>query len=176
TREPALLPALNSDGVPVLIPYYQIINQSGVDLQLITGQWLWKFEGIYRTGQGSSFFASTAGVEYSFVSLFGTKADLGVLIEGLYDDRGAAATTPFENDIMAGVRLAVNDASSTEALFGVIQDLDMDSRFFFVEASRRITDHLKATVEVRVQDLSMNDRFRALRDDDFALLNLEYFF
>lgn len=45
--------------------------------------------------------------------------DLGLVSELAYDDRGDSAATPFENDIMFGLRLAVNDpqAPSCEQVF-----------------------------------------------------------
>ena len=75
--------------------------------------------------------------------------DLGVIGEWLYDDRGDAAPTPFENDIMVGMRLAVNDVQGTEALLGMIQDIGGDARFLSLESSRRFGDHLKASLEIR---------------------------
>ncbi|MHC4656975.1 MAG: hypothetical protein ACYTDW_18365, partial [Planctomycetota bacterium] len=46
-REPTLLNENNK-----LIPFYEQINQTGLDLQLVVGQWLWKLEALHRTGQG----------------------------------------------------------------------------------------------------------------------------
>ena len=43
---------------PSLIPYYELINQTGMDIQLIAGEWLFKLESYYRTGQGDNFFAT----------------------------------------------------------------------------------------------------------------------
>jgi hypothetical protein len=113
-REPTLLPGLINQGQPALIPFYQQINQTGGDLQLVAGQWLWKLEAIYRRGQGKGFFSTTGGFEYTFVGVAGTAADVGIIGEFAYDERESMATTPFEKDIMAGLRLALNDAAGTE--------------------------------------------------------------
>lgn len=176
-REPTLTEGTDNEGNSVLIPSYEQINQTGLDLQWVADEWLWKLETIYRTGQGDGFFAWTGGFEYTFVGIAGSGMDLGVISEWLYDDRGDDATTPFEDDIMIGFRLAVNDAASTEALFGVIQDFSSDARFLSLESSRRLGDHWKATLEMRaLLDQPDDDLLDDLRDDDFLQIELAYYF
>ena len=46
--------------------------------------------------------------------------DMGVIAEYLYDSRGQAALTPFEDDLMIGLRFAWNNVQSSELLAGVI--------------------------------------------------------
>ncbi|MFQ5586571.1 MAG: hypothetical protein ACE5GF_07095 [Thermodesulfobacteriota bacterium] len=176
-RDPTLLARTDGAGNAVLIPRYEQISQTGLDAQLITGEWLWKAEAVYRSGQGDSFAALTGGFEYTLVGIAGTRMDLGVIGEWLYDDRGDAAPTPFENDIMAGMRLAVNDAQSTEALLGVIQDIGSDARFLSIESSRRFGDHLRASLEIRAfLNQPTDDPFHDLRDDDLMRIELAYYF
>ncbi len=176
-REPTLKVAFDKAGRPVLIPFYEQINQSGLDVQLITGEWLWKLEGIRRSGQAATFCAATGGFEYTFVGIGGSAMDLGVLSEWLYDERGEGAPTPNENDVMAGFRLAVNDIESTEVLAGVVQDTSGPERVFFVEASRRLTDHWKATLEARAFSRSSQDDILAsVGNDDHLQFELAYYF
>jgi hypothetical protein len=174
-REPILAPKINPGGEPVLAPHYELINQTGLELQMVAGQWLLKFEGIYRSGQGPSYTASTTGFEYTFAGVGSSKMDLGLLGEWLYDDRGNSAATPMENDLFVGTRLALNDMNDTNILIGMIQDLSDDARFFFVESNRRFGDRIRVTLEGRVQDLPLNDRFNSTKDDDFILLELAYY-
>lgn len=98
-REPTLLETKDSEGNVNLIPFYEQINQTGIDLSFVIGNWVWNLEAIHRSGQGESFFAWTGGVEYTFVNVAQTGVDLGILSEWLYDDRAEKATTPFENDV-----------------------------------------------------------------------------
>ncbi len=175
SREPTLIAGMDGSE-PVLIPHYEIINQTGLTLQLITGEWLWKFEGIFRSGQGEHFFASTIGLEYTFVGVMGSRMDMGVLLEYLYDDRMEGATTPFEDDLMAGARLTVNDLAGTEALFGIIQDPGDGARSIFVESSRRFGDNLRVTLEARFQDIDEDERFSMTRDDDFVQIEAAWYF
>jgi len=176
-REPTLIPGTDASGNPVLIPFYEQIGQMGLDLQWVVEEWLWKLEMIHRIGQGDSFDAWTGGFEYTVSAIFRSKMDLGIIGEWLHDSRGEAATTPFEEDIMAGFRLAINDMASTELLFGVIQDLDRLSRIVSLEASRRLTDHWKIEIEGLIfTRQSPNELLFPQRDDDFLQVSLFYHF
>ncbi len=85
--------------------------------------------------------------------------------------------TPFENDVAGALRLAVNDAASTELLFGWVQDIDTNARFLFLEASRRIGDDWTLELEIRTfLDQPPTDFLFALRDDDLLQLVLQYHF
>jgi len=175
-REPTLLPGLNNQGLPALIPFYQQIKQTGADLQLVAGQWLWKLEALYRSGQGKDFFSTTGGFEYTFVGAAGSAMDVGIIAEFAYDERGSLATTPFDNDVMAGLRLALNDAAGTEMLAGLIHDLDNSCRIFTLEASRRFGDRWKAIIETYLFSLDPEDIVYSLRDDGYISLVLAYYF
>ncbi len=176
-RDPTLLSGTDSAGNSVWVPFYEQINQTGLDVQWITGEWLWKLETIYRSGQGDSFLALTGGFEYTLVAIARSGMDLGIIGEWLYDDRDNSSPSPFENDVMIGLRLAVNDPASTEALLGIIQDLGSNTRFLSIESSRRLSDHLKANLEMRAYlDQPKDDIFFDLRDDDFVKIELAYYF
>jgi hypothetical protein len=171
-REPTLLMENNK-----LIPFYEQINQTGLDLQLVAGQWLWKLEALYRTGQGEAFFGGVGGFEYSLVGIAETSMDLGIIGEWAYDERGGDTTTGFQNDAMFGLRLAFNDAASTELLAGLIQDIDGSARAVSVEASRRIGANWKLSLEARTFfEIPESDLSYGLGNDDFVLLELAYYF
>lgn len=176
-REPTLLSALDSSGKDILIPFYEQINQTGLDLQLVEGEWLWKLEAIYRTGQGDSFFSGVGGFEYTLVGIAETGMDLGIIGELAYDDRGDAASTASENDVMFGLRISVNDAAGSELLAGIVQDMTSFSHSVSIEANRRFGNNWKATVEGwAFFNQPENDLFYSLRDDDFIRLELAYYF
>ena len=176
-REPTLVPGLDSSGQPVLVPFYEQINQTGLDLQLVAGQWLWKLESLYRTGQGEDFWSAVGGFEYTFVGIAETRMDVGVLNEWVLDDRGDNATTAFENDAIFGLRLSVNDAAGSELLAGFSQDLDSSARLLSLEASRRLGDNWRLSIEARAFfDLPKDDLIYSLRDDDFIGLEIAYYF
>lgn len=166
------------DGATVLIPLYDQIDQTGIDVQATKGNWLWKLEAIRRSGQGNSFAAATAGFEYTFVGVAESGIDVGIVSEYLFDDRDEDALTPFEDDLALGVRLTFNDAQSSELLLGVIADLDDDTRVWSLEASRRLQESWKLSVEARIfSDVPPEDSLLfGLRDDDFIQVELARFF
>ncbi len=176
-REPSLLPGLNESGHPVLIPFYEQINQTGLDLQAVKGNWLWKLETLYRTGQGDDFFAGVGGFEYSFVNLGQTGMDLGIIGEYAYDERGDEAPTSFQNDAIFGLRLTLNDMAGSEFLAGMSQDLESSARFLNIEVNRRFGDNWRLSLVSRALfDISEDDPYFSLRDDDYLRLVLSYYF
>ena len=175
SRDPLFVP--NGDGT-ALYPVYNIINQAGLDVQATTGDWLLKLELISRDGfTDSRYTALTGGFEYTLVGIMESQYDLGLLTEYLYDERGKDATTPFDNDMLLGGRFTFNDEQSTEILAGAIFNLDNDSKSAFLEASRRIGDAWKLSVEGRTFfNIEFNDALYNLRNDDYLQVELAWFF
>ncbi|WP_347925416.1 hypothetical protein [Pontimicrobium sp. SW4] len=130
--------------------FYPVINQTGLDMQITNGAFLWKLESIYRSSKTQDFFALAAGLEYTFSNIDGNGLDIGILGEYLYDERDELALTALQNDIFFGSRIAFNDIQDTSILVGGIADLESSSKIFSVEASRRFGSSLKAELEARV--------------------------
>lgn len=176
-RDPLLLSAVNKDGEAVLLPFYALIHQTGIDVQGAAGAWLWKLEAIYRDSRDDDFAAMTGGFEYTFYNVYKSGLDIGLVTEYLYDDRGKEASTAFADDIMLGLRLTPNDVQSTEVLASVVFDRDTDARIYSLEASRRLTDHIKISLEGRAfHGMEGSDPFYSFRKDDFIQLTTAYFF
>ncbi len=181
SRDPRFVLGLNGSE-PVLRPYYDIINQTGIDLQATKEDWLWKLEMIYRSGQvdsrgDDSYLAMTGGFEYSFVGAFETDIDVGIVSEYLFDNRDEYALTPFEDDILIGVRLAMNDVQSTDLLAGVIFDRDSSAKSFSLEASRRLGESWKVEFEARFfSDIPSNDLQYVYRNEDYLQIFLARYF
>lgn len=186
SREP-LFKLANNNGSAVLIPHYPLMQQAGLDAQLTTEEWLWKLEVIARDWQAfnatntqlidQSFIALTGGFEYTFVGIADSDADLGLVTEYLYDDRNKQASSFFQNDLLVGLRLAMNDAESSEALLGVIYDLDYQEYLVSLEASRRIADSWKGTLEIRTfGKINNNSLLSGNAKDDFIQLDIAYYF
>lgn len=176
SREPTLLLG-SRENEPVLVPYYPVIKQIGVDVQATTGPWLLKFESIHRSGPDNRFNAITAGIEYTFNGIMETVIDLGCVIEYLYDDRGERGPTSFEDDVMIGVRAALNDIQNTEALLGTIVDASGDARLWTLEASRRLGANWRVSVDARYyHQVARDNILYSLRQDDSVQLTAAYFF
>ena len=178
SREPELVQDVDAADNLIIRPYYAQIQQYGVDLLKVQGSWLLKFEGIYRTGQSEDFFAGVGGFERTFVGVFDTSYDLGILMEYQYDERENNFFAVAQNDLMAGLRWVWNDIYGTEVLTGYIQDLDnTDTYSAFVEASSRMTDNWRWKVDAYFFSSDQtDDTFYYFRRDDHVQFALEYYF
>lgn len=173
-REPKLIV---NENATALVPFYDLISQGGIDLQYTHGAWLWKFEGIARSGQGRTFMAGVGGLEYTLYQVFGS-ADVGLLFEYLYDGRDEnAPATLFDDDLFVGARLALNDTQDTQALVGTIIDRSHGSTAWSVELERRIGERWKLEVESRLFfNTSQQDVLDTFAVDDFVSVRLSWFF
>ena len=176
-RDPRLVVGTNNDGATVLQPHYDLIKQVGLDVQGTFDTWLWKFEAIHRTDTTPDYTALTGGFEYSFYDIRATGADLGVLLEYMYDDRSLSSPSPFQNDILFGLRYTLNDEQSTEFLLGNIVDRHTHASSFNLEASRRLSNNFKINLEARVfTNLDSSDPAYVYRNDDYIQAELFYYF
>ena len=178
SRDPSLIDGKNSEGIIVKIPRYEQIRQTSLDLSFVAGQWLWKGESLYRSGQGNDdYFAWTGGFEYTLTRIWNSQMDLGLIGEWMFDTRGDSANTPFENDLAGGLRLTLNDAASTEALFSWTQDINSQARYLFVEARRRLGEDLLLTTEFRAfLNQPSEDFLFEQRADEIMNIELSYYF
>ena len=160
SREPSFLVGPPSGPFPAvdttLIPYYEQIRQFGIDAQLTTGPLLYKMEAIHRSGarnllgQEENYRAFIFGLEHTIYGLFGSAADLTVLGEWLYDDRGRRAASIWANDLFVAAFLAFNDVQGTELAAGVLGDLSRDYRALNLELKRRISGNWSMRFEAIV--------------------------
>ena len=150
-REPVFLPDAENASFDLVYP---INHQVGLDLQATTGPVLWKLESMWRENDlQDPVVAVAAGLEYTL------------------------ALTGQDNDLFAGLRLALNDAQSTSLLFGGIFDLEKSSRLLSLEASRRIGESWKVELEARLLDNIAQEEFLALfQEDSFAQFRLIKYF
>jgi hypothetical protein len=174
-REPRLIPNANQTEIT---PYYDLINQTGLDVQYTNEAWLWKFEGIVREGQGDTFAAATGGFEYTFYQVFNSAADIGVLAEYQYDGRDSTAPlTNADNDIFSGVRLAMNDIQDTAVLAGFSIDPETTETFYNLEAERRFGVNYTAELRARVfSGADVGENSFALEKDSYIQLRMSHHF
>ena len=187
SREPRLAPECEDGRSPfsapcdprtiVLAPRYDVVNRTSLDLQATRDAMLWKIEAVHESGPGDTWFAWVAGFEYSWFGISESGMDLGLLVEHLFDDRGADASHPLEDDVFAGLRLALNDENDTALLAGAIVDMEGDATNLTVEASRRVGDDWKIELETRIwTGVANDDPMAPLRDDDYLQLTLSRYF
>jgi len=178
SREPEMILGMDINDNVVLIPRYNLIDQTGLDLQGTFEDVLIKFEAIQRSGRDTlDYWAMAGGIEYSFYGLGGGDSDIGLLAEYLYDDRGEQATTAFEDDLFVGMRWAANDIKSTEFLVGAIFDLNSSAKFINFEGSRRLGDDWKITLDARFfMGIPVADPAYTQSRDDFFQVRLARYF
>ena len=179
-RDPQLT-ATQEGEQQLLQQYYNQMEQLGFDLQATKGDFLWKFETIFRSTSDEDFWATQAGFEYTHVGIFDSAADLGLLLEHSWDSRGEgddnSAGAAMQNDLFFGSRIALNDIQSTELLLGIGTDLQHSATMFMVEASRRLGESFKASLDVRIlQSSDSQEALYYLRNDDHLGLTLEWYF
>ena len=184
SREPRLLPEcavppcnpFTGEGF-VLAPRYDVVHRTSLDLQATKGATLWKLEALLESGSGDAWVGWVAGFEHTWWGIDDSELDVGLLVEHLFDGRGGRAPQPLENDVFAGVRLALNDEADTSLLAGVIADVEGDATTLTLEGSRRIGDRWKAAVQAMAwTGVEPDDPMAPLRSDDFVQLTLSYFF
>lgn len=174
-RDPRYIPVGQGSA---LVPYYEQMQQLGLEGQWIVDSWIWKLEAIRRSSDIETFTAAVAGFEYTRVGVFDSAVDLGWLMEYQYDNRGAAAPVPGQRDLFAGVRVAFNDEAGSELLFGIAQDLQNGgTRSGMLEASMRFSNNLRLRLDAWFfQTLSVQQPIWWLRQDDYIQLGMDYYF
>jgi hypothetical protein len=184
SREPRLVP--NSLFMPTaLVPVYELINQVSVDIQGAVGKWLFKLEAMTRDVPGNRFAAAVAGFEYTESGIWGSGADLGLLLEYQYDGREKFSRTmltntlptPNNNDVFAGMRFGLNDEQNSQLLFGVTIDLDTRATIASFKGSRRVADNWKVEVEsLAFFKVPQTDILIGPSRDDYVQIRLIKFF
>ncbi len=182
SREPQFVLDTSNPLNPTLIPLYQTIDQTSLDLQATIDAWLWKLEAISRSGFGNDrYWAAVGGFEYSFYDIKESGIDLGVILEYQTDSREfIAGGFETQDSIVSGFRLALNDEQSTEALFGFSYS-EEGQKFFNLEASRRIGNSWKVILEARYftgfdDNNPTESIFYPFRNDDYIGISLEKYF
>ena len=164
-----------------LLPVYETITQIGFDGQFTDGPTLYKAEAIWRDGQSDltgrerDFFGATGGIEYTLFTIF-DNADLGLIAEDSWDSRGDDATTVFNNDVILGARLALNDEADTSFLLTSAIDHEDGAASLRLEAQTRVAEGWIAEVEGQLFLNTDEDPLAAdLQDDSFLRFKLSYF-
>jgi len=161
-----------------LSPHYVQITQFGVDIQGTFDSWLLKSEAAYQSGdQIDNHIKTVTGFEYSFYGVAQTDTDLGIVAEWLFDSRGLEANQPFQSDLLLGLRVALNDEQSSEALISSIFDMDGGATIFAAQASRRIGESFVISAEATIwSDVSDDPALAQLGQEDYLQLELSYFY
>lgn len=176
SREPRLVATPDPRQGVVLVPHYDLLEQTSLDVQATKGAWLLKTELISRDNFDGRSTAFAGGIEYSLYGLFGGDIDLGIIVEYLFDDQ-PEIRSGTRNDFALGGRLALNDVQDTQLLAFSVVDADSQAYFSSIEGSRRFGQSWRLSLEGRFfSNPDPGDLFFLLRDDDYLQFTLEKFF
>lgn len=178
SREPLLMVDVTKLPSISFVPYYELIEQTSIDMQMTSESLLLKLEAISRSSNAQDrYAAAVTGFEYTQVGIFNSVMDLGYIAEYLYDERDEQASTPFADDVFAGVRLVANDIAQTTLLLGAYVDRVSHSTAWRLEMDTRLRDGVTLTIEGQIFSNSQpNDLLYGFRDDDYWRVGVQYFF
>jgi hypothetical protein len=178
-RDPLLMPEMRSEGW-VLVPVYDVMDQTGIDVQHTHGGWLWKLEALHRTQADWVITSSVGGFEYTFSNLFtaaDNSVDVGVLAEYSHDLGSQALNSPFDRTLFTGVRVAFNDAASSSLLAGVNYGLDDDALVLRIEAERRFGQNWSANFTANgFSNIPADSLLYGQRRDSYLQIEARYHF
>ena len=172
SREPRFLPSANK--INELVPVYEVIDQTGLEIQYLLDSLAIKGEVISRSGQGERFTAATYGFEYTQIGVLQTRIDLGWVVEFNHDDR--LESSPF----VLGTRFSFNDIYDSQILSGFIVNDKSKELGFLLEASRRIGKCCLLSLEGVYfgdtdEDNGQKKLFQAFKEDDFLRAEFIYY-
>lgn len=174
SREPNYSPT--EDG-RALTAVYPLITQGGLEAQVISDAWIWKLEAVRRDGEGQTFSAGVAGVEYTFYGLADTPQDLTLFVEYSRDERDSLSPFSLDNDVFLGFRWTLNDPAALEFRGGLITDRDGGGEMGMLEGRRRLGTNWLAKFEARkFHDIGEDEAAHVIRQDSYLELSLERFF
>ena len=131
TRDPYFI--FNYDFAdPYLIPVYEKVNQTSVDLVYPWQDVLLKLEATYQTGSLEQFESVAAGFEYTFGGVFDSDLDLSWYVEAIWDSRDHIYASLFDHDVGVAARLAFNDARDSNLILGVVADYEYSEAFGYL--------------------------------------------
>ncbi len=178
SRDPVFVPDTQSHQDVRLRPFYEQVEQTGLDLQATLGDWAWKLEALsIKQKDSGRKTAFVGGFEYTLFGIADSVADLGLLAEYQFDDRDQHRHSVNQNDMAVGMRLALNDVDDSELLMAASRDFDDQSLFYSVEASTRLSGFWSMALEARFfSNTSRDSSSFDLRDDDYLQLEIKRYF
>ena len=95
-----------------------------------------------------------------------------------YDGRDdGEPVTLADNDLFAGIRLALNDTQNTAVLAAVGYDLDTSETYVNIEADRRLGEDYVLELRARFfTNVESSDTSYAIENDDYLQVQLSRYF
>lgn len=170
SREPLIFPNTATG----LFPYYEQINQIGLDFQYTYVDLLFKTEVIVRDGFSETYAAAISGFEYTFYQTFDSDSDFSILIEYQHDGRSKNEPQILsDQDIFVGYRITLNDMSDSSFQGGTVYDTSRYNSITFLEYETRIYENFSFQVSVtEFSEAQTSDPSYIFDSDDFIQIKL----
>ena len=161
-----------------LVPYYEVMSQTGVDVQWTQGPWVLKGESIYRTAVEDPFVAATAGVERTFGKVFNSKVDVTGLLEYNFDQRDPRTRImAMGNGPFMGARVALNDSHSTTIKAGTFVSPENGSTILALDAECTLGKNWRASLRGRFfENIPHKDLLSFFQRDDMIRAEVAWYF
>ncbi len=175
SRDPRFVLELTSGQVA---PRYDLQQQASVDVQLTVDALTVKAEAFVRawTADFRLFGGGGVGLDYTVFKLF-HEAQLTLAVEGFFDTRPIdAPITFYDHDFFGGARFALNDVGNFELTAGAVVDVIDGATFLRANATRRLGDHWKVSLEVHVFLGTPGKLATSFVRDNYGQAQVAYFF
>jgi hypothetical protein len=160
-----------------MVPYYEKVNHSGIDMQALTGAMLWKMEVINQFRKNDRIYAFTIGGEYIINEVFSTNMEISLMTEYTYDERDQEVLNGINNEIFIGTRIALNDKQSTDIIAGFVTDTEYGTRVYTLELNRRINSNCKLQLDSKIfNNVNADDPLYSNRKDSYIQVSLYLYF
>jgi len=149
---------------------------------LVSGETIYKTELAYTKSDEekvSDYAQYSLGVEHTLYGVWG-KSDVGLLAEYYkYDVQQSNKFEAkdfgnfFQNDVMLGLRMTLNDSADSDILGGISIDQDNQEKMIFVEYNTRIFEKYKLGLSYQHLEPKSGSMFQEL---DSAMVEFGYYF
>jgi len=139
---------------PLLVPVYQKVNQTSIELTRTFGDILAKLEVKHQMGGLQRYYSYAGGFEYSSSGIFGSDLfdsfDMTYYVEAIFDDREISNNNVLDRDVALAMRMAFNDRFDSSLLVALVGDYEYEERMMLLHFSSNVNAHLKIDAVVNV--------------------------
>jgi len=140
SRDPRLIFNFDFDR-PRLIPIYEEVDQSSIELEYLWNETTFKLEALTRSGDAVNYEQAKGGIEYTWAGAFNGDWDVTGILEYMWDSRKGEAPSFLDHDFLLGFRLFSNDINNTQLKMGFLIDDQTREKAVNLEFSRSINDN-----------------------------------
>jgi hypothetical protein len=173
-KDPDFRVLVDASGEPFLAPSYALLHQGSLELQATLGALLLKSEGALRLGHRGGYGSAAVGlgVEYDLGALLDDGRTISLLGEYDYDSRPQSVVVPFTNDLLAGLRIALNNVDDSQIMvFSSLAFPQARVDVVAIDASSRLLDGLRVALSFRGMP-ARSGPFADLHKDEYLSLRL----